>query len=386
MMEEKNIVILGSTGSIGTQTVEVVRAYPYIRVKAITANSNIKLLEVQARELNPELVCVMDEDRAKELKIKLADTDISVLGGQNSLIDAAAIDGADTVVTAVVGISGLEPTIEAIKAKKNIALANKETLVTGGHIVTALARENGVKILPVDSEHSAIFQSMQGYKHDQINRILLTASGGPFFGKKRDELKNITPSDALKHPNWDMGAKVTIDSSTLVNKGLEVIEAKWLFNVDIEKIKVLVHRQSIIHSMVEYNDNGIIAQLGVPDMKLPIQYALTYPDRLHMYDNVLDFTKYPSLTFDEPDEDTFFALSLAKRAGKTGGTLPTVFNTADEVAVEMFLKGELSYLGISEVIRLAMDNHKNIENPALEEILEVDKEVRKAAREYAKLI
>lgn len=377
-MNEKNIAILGSTGSIGTQTIEVARAYPHIRVRAIAANSNIDLLETQARELKPELVCVVNEEKAKELKIKLADTDTKVLGGRESLIAAATMDSVDTVVTAVVGIAGLEPTIEAIKAKKNIALANKETLVTGGHIVTKLARENGVQILPVDSEHSAIFQSMQGFKREQIKRILLTASGGPFFGKKREELKNITPADALKHPNWDMGAKVTIDSSTLVNKGLEVIEAKWLFNVDVEKIKVLIHRQSIVHSMVEYNDNGIIAQLGVPDMKLPIQYALTYPDRLLMTDNALDFAKYPSLTFDEPDTETFFALSLAKRAGKTNGTLPTVFNSADEAAVELFMRGKLSYLGISDTIRLAMDSIKNIENPSLADILDADK----AAREF----
>lgn len=377
-MKEKNIVILGSTGSIGTQTIEVARAYPHIRIKAIAANSNIELLETQAREFMPETVCVVDEAKATELKIKLADTGIKVLGGRESLIAAATMNGADTVVTAVVGIAGLEPTIEAIKAKKTIALANKETLVTGGHIVTRLARENGVKILPVDSEHSAIFQSMQGFKHEQVKRILLTASGGPFFGKKREDLLNITPADALKHPNWDMGAKVTIDSSTLVNKGLEVIEAKWLFDVDIDKIKVLIHRQSIVHSMVEYNDNGVIAQLGVPDMKLPIQYALTYPDRLPMTDNALDFTKYPSLTFDEPDTDTFFALELAKTAGRTGGTMPTVFNSADEAAVELFMNGKLSYPGISDTIKKAMESIKNVENPTLNDIWDADK----AAREF----
>ena len=377
-MEEKNISILGSTGSIGTQTIEVARAYPHIKVKAIAANSNIELLEKQAREFKPELVCVVNEGKARELKTKLADIDIKIIGGKEGLIEAATIESVDTVVTAVVGISGLEPTIEAIKAKKNIALANKETLVTGGHIVTALARENGIKILPVDSEHSAIFQSMQGFKHSQIKRILLTASGGPFFGKKREELMNITPADALKHPNWDMGAKVTIDSSTLVNKGLEVIEAKWLFDVPVEKIKVLIHRQSIVHSMVEYNDNGVIAQLGVPDMKLPIQYALTYPDRLPMAENELDFTKYSSLTFDEPDTETFFALELAKKAGKIGGILPTIFNSADEAAVELFMKGKLSYLGISDAIAGAMDKIRNIENPTLEDIFSADN----AAREF----
>lgn len=372
----KNISILGSTGSIGTQTLEVVRAYPDIKVKALTANSNTELLEEQAREFKPKLVCVTDEKKAKDLKFKLLDTDIKVVSGKSGLIDAATISGADTVVTAVVGISGLEPTIAAIKAGKNIALANKETLVTGGHIVTELADEYDIDIIPVDSEHSAIFQSMQGFSQSQIKRLLLTASGGPFFGKTRDELKNIKPEDALKHPNWDMGAKVTIDSSTLVNKGLEVIEAKWLFNMDIDRIKVLVHRESIIHSMVEYNDNGVIAQLGVPDMKLPIQYALTYPDRLNMMGNELDFTGYGNLTFYEPDEDTFFALALAKKAGKTGGTMPTVFNSADEVAVELFLKGKINYLDISDVIAKAMSDIKNIESPTLSEILDTDKAVR----------
>ncbi len=372
----KNISILGSTGSIGTQTLEVVRAYPDIKVMALTANSNTELLEKQAREFNPKLVCVTDEEKAKDLKLRLIDTDIKVVSGKSGLIDAATISGADTVVTAVVGISGLEPTIAAIKAGKNIALANKETLVTGGHIVTELADEYDIDIIPVDSEHSAIFQSMQGFSQSQIKRLLLTASGGPFFEKTRDELKNIKPEDALKHPNWDMGAKVTIDSSTLVNKGLEVIEAKWLFNMDIDRIKVLVHRESIIHSMVEYNDNGVIAQLGVPDMKLPIQYALTYPDRLNMMGNELDFTRYGNLTFYEPDEETFFALALAKQAGKEGGTLPTVFNSADEVAVELFLKGKINYLDISDVIAKAMSDIKNIESPTLSEILDTDKAVR----------
>ena len=376
MENEHKISILGSTGSIGTQTLEVVRAYPNFKVMAMSANSNIELLEKQAREFLPELVCVVNEEKANELKIKLSDTDIKVVSGKDGLVEVATYKDVKTVVTAVVGISGLEPTIEAIKAGKNIALANKETLVTGGHIVTALAREYGVSLLPVDSEHSAIFQSLQGFSHSQVKRILLTASGGPFYGKKRDELLNITPADALKHPNWDMGAKVTIDSSTLVNKGLEVIEAKWLFNVPVDKIKVLIHRESIVHSMVEYDDNGVIAQLGVPDMKLPIQYALTYPDRLKMTDNVLDFTKYQKLTFDEPDEDTFFALRLAKEAGTMGGTMPTVFNSADEVAVSMFMKGKLSYLGISDMIAKAMSEHKNIVNPTLNEILETDKWAR----------
>ena len=295
---EHNISILGSTGSIGTQTLEVARAHKGIKVNAISASSNIKLLEEQAREFMPLVVAVANEEKAKELKIKLADTSVKVIGGKDALIEVATIAKAQTVVTAVVGISGLEPTIEAIKAKKNIALANKETMVTGGHIVTKLAKENKVNILPVDSEHSAIFQSLMGNDKKEIKRILLTASGGPFFGKKREELTNITPNDALKHPNWDMGAKVTIDSSTLVNKGLEVIEAKWLFDVDIDQIEVLVHRQSIVHSMVEYIDNGVIAQIGTPDMRLPIQFAITYPHRMTIQNNEIDFTKVGTLTFD----------------------------------------------------------------------------------------
>ena len=294
---EKKIAVLGSTGSIGTQTLEIAREYKGIKIEAMSAHSNVNLIEKQAREFKPKTVCLTNEEKAKDLKIKLADTDIKVVQGKDGLIETATADDADTVVTAVVGISGLEPTIEAIKAKKNIALANKETLVTGGHIVMDLAKENGVAILPVDSEHSAIFQSLQGCKdRREVKRILLTASGGPFFGKKREELVDIKPEDALKHPNWNMGAKVTIDSSTLVNKGLEVMEAKWLFGTD--NIKVLVHRQSVVHSMVEFVDNGVIAQLGAPDMRLPIQYALTYPNRLPMKNNELDFAKYPSLTFD----------------------------------------------------------------------------------------
>ncbi len=376
-MEFKHdISILGSTGSIGTQTLEIAREYKGINVVALSARSNIELLEAQAREFKPELVCVTDEDKASELKIKLADTDIKVVSGKSGLIEAATAENAHTVVTAVVGISGLEPTIEAIKAKKNIALANKETLVTGGHIVTKLAKRYKTAIMPVDSEHSAIFQSLQGANRGEIKRILLTASGGPFFGKKREELLNITPEQALKHPNWNMGAKVTIDSSTLVNKGLEVIEAKWLFDVDIDKIKVLVHRQSIVHSMVEYADNGVIAQLGAPDMRLPIQYALTYPNRLPMSGNELDFTKYGTLTFEEPDTETFFALELARKAGRAGGILPTVFNSADEAAVELFMKGKISYLGISEAIQKAMESAPKIENPTLEQILEADKYAR----------
>ncbi len=380
---EHKISVLGSTGSIGTQTLEIAREYKGISIEAMSAHSNIELLEKQAREFKPKLVCVTDEKKAKELTIKLADTDIKVVEGRNGLNEAASIDSAKTVVTAVVGIAGLEPTIEAIKAKKNIALANKETLVTGGHIITRLAKDNDVQILPVDSEHSAIFQSLQGCRdRGEIKKILLTASGGPFFGKKRNELCNITPEDALKHPNWNMGAKVTIDSSTLVNKGLEVIEAKWLF--DTENIKVLVHRQSIVHSMVEFKDNGIIAQLGIPDMRLPIQYALTYPNRLPMKNNELDFTKYSALTFEEPDMHTFCALSLAYSALKNGGIKPTLFNSADEAAVDLFMRGKLSYLGISEAIEEAMLSVENIKNPSVEDIFAADKAAREIV--YSKSI
>jgi len=370
-----NISILGSTGSIGTQTLDIVREYPGIRVWAISAYSNTDLLEKQTREFMPELVCVVDEEKAKDFKVRVKDLPVRVVSGKDGLSQVATYEKSTVVVTAVVGISGLVPTIDAIKAGKNIALANKETLVTGGHIVTKLAREYNVALLPVDSEHSAIFQSLQG-KKNKIKKILLTASGGPFFGKTRDQLKAITPADALKHPNWDMGAKVTIDSSTLVNKGLEVIEAKWLFDVDIDDIEVLVHRQSVLHSAVMYEDNGVIAQLGTPDMKLPIQYALTYPDRLPMKGNELDLTQYGSLTFDKPDTDTFYALALAKKAGKTGGLMPTVFNSSDEAAVELFLKNKISYLEIAESIEKAMNNIKNIENPSIDDIFSADRLAR----------
>lgn len=373
-----NITIIGSTGSIGTQTLEVADSCKNIRVWGLSSNTNIKLLEEQIRKYRPKIACVVSEEKAKELKIKIADTDTKIVSGENGLCEVASVKEADTTVTAVVGISGLLPTINAIKSKKNIALANKETLVTGGHIVTKLCGEYNVKLLPVDSEHSAIFQSMQGYRKEDVKRILLTASGGPFLGKKRHELENVTAADALKHPNWSMGAKVTIDSSTLVNKGLEVIEAKWLFGADAEKIKVLVHPQSIIHSMVEYMDNGVIAQLGYPDMKLPIQYAIEYPKRLLMRGNELDFTKYSTLTFMEPDTETFYALKLAYEAAQKGGSIATVFNSADEAAVDLFLKGKIKYLEISDMIARAMADIENKENPSVEEIFETDK----AAREY----
>lgn len=380
---EHKISIIGSTGSIGTQTLEIVRAYPGIRVEAISAYSNIKLLEEQAREFRPKLVCAVSEQAAEELRVRLSDLPVRVVSGRDGLIETATAPEAQTVVTAVVGISGLEPTLAAIREKKNIALANKETLVTGGHLVTKLAKEYGVSLLPVDSEHSAIFQSLEGCRsHGEIKKILLTASGGPFFGKKKEGLEHITPEQALKHPNWNMGAKVTIDSSTLVNKGLETIEAKWLFGVEMDQIEVLVHRQSVVHSMVEYQDNAVIAQLGAPDMRLPIQYALTYPNRLPMRGNELDFKKYSELTFQEPDTDTFYALRLAYHAGKQGGILPCVFNAADEAAVDLFLKKKIRYLEISEVIQHAMESAKQIEHPELSQILEADRAVKQEI--YAK--
>lgn len=380
---EHNIAIIGSTGSIGTQTLEVVDSYPGIKVHGISAYSDIDLLEKQIRKYKPKIAAVVREDKAKELKIRTADTNVKIVSGNEGVCEVATVNGADLVVTAVVGISGLKPTIEAIKQKKNIALANKETLVTGGHIVTKLCDEYGTKLLPVDSEHSAIFQSLQGFDKRDIKRIILTASGGPFFGKTKEELSGVTLEQALKHPNWSMGAKVTIDSSTLVNKGLEVIEAKWLFGVDASKIKVLVHRQSIVHSMVEYEDNGVMAQLGAPDMKLPIQYAITYPKRLPMQGNELDFTKYQTLTFEEPDMDTFYALKLAYDAAREGGVLPTVFNSADEAAVELFREKKISYLDITRLIGEAMGRIKNIENPTVEEIFEVDQESRRLVKELA---
>ena len=372
-----NISIIGSTGSIGTQTLEVVDNCKNIRVWGLSAYSDVDLLEEQIRKYKPKVACLVREDKAEELKIRVADTGTKIYSGESGLCEVSTVSEADTVVTAVVGISGLIPTIEAIKQHKNIALANKETLVTGGHIVTQLCKEYNSKLLPVDSEHSAIFQSLEGNRREDVKRIILTASGGPFFGKTRAELENVTLQDALKHPNWSMGAKVTIDSSTLVNKGLEVIEAKLLFGVDVSDIKVLVHRESIVHSMVEYKDNGIIAQLGYPDMKLPIQYAIEYPKRLPMSGNELDFTKYSKLTFAEPDTKTFYALELAYSAGKVGGIMPTVFNSADEAAVELFMKGKIRYLEISEVIGEAMEKIKNIQNPSIKEIMEADKEARR---------
>lgn len=378
-----NISILGSTGSIGTQTLEIVRDHPdAFAVSAITANRNINLLEVQAREFLPKLAVVKDEALAKDLRVRLKDTSVKVLGGPDAITEAAALEEADTTVVAVVGMAGIEPTLEAIKSKKRVALANKETLVAAGNIVRDFEKKYGKCIIPVDSEHSAIFQSMAGMQEKkEIKRILLTASGGTFYGKKREDLKNITPEQALKNPNWDMGAKVTIDSSTLVNKGLEIIEAKWLFDVSVDDIEVLVHRQSVLHSAVEFTDNAVIAQLGAPDMRVPIQFALTYPNRKSIPNNELDLIKYGSLTFEEPDTETFYALNLAKRAGREGGTLATVFNAADEAAVELFMQRKISYLEITEAIEYAMSVHNNIQNPTLSDIYGVDAEARSAVME-----
>lgn len=373
-----NISILGSTGSIGTQTLDIVRDHcDTFKVTAITGNRNIKLLEEQAREFLPEMVCVADEIAANDLKVRLADTGIKIFGGNESIVLASQMPNVESVVVSVVGMAGIEPTIAAIKSKKRVALANKETLVAAGNIIKDCEREYGKCIIPVDSEHSAIFQSMQGMADKkEIKKILLTASGGTFYGKKASDLVDIKLKDALRNPNWDMGAKVTIDSSTLVNKGLEMIEAKWLFDVPMENIEVLVHRQSILHSAVQFTDNAVIAQLGVPDMRVPIQYALTYPSRMSIPNNELDLFKYQSLTFEKPDTDTFYALKLARRAGTEGGTLATVFNAADEAAVELFTKGELAYLEIPEVIQYAMEMHTNVINPNLEDIYAADKEAR----------
>ena len=368
----RKISILGSTGSIGTQTLEVVENLENIKVMAITGNSNITLLEEQARKFQPELVAVMDEKNAEVLKEKLADMDICVVSGMDGLVEAATYDGVDTVVTSVVGNVGLKPTFEAIRAGKNIALANKETLVSAGQLVMDLAKKHNIKIYPVDSEHSAIFQSLQGNEGNKIERILLTASGGPFRGKKREDLLDVTAADALKHPNWSMGNKITIDSATLMNKGLEVMEAKWLFDVDVDQIEVLIHPQSIVHSAVEYEDGAIMAQMGEPDMRVPIQYALTYPKRVKSPFSRVDFMQRSNLTFDQPDMETFKCLSLAYRALKTGGTLPAVLNGANEVAVARFLKGDIGFLQISELIEQTMDAYTVKQEYTLEDLLEAD--------------
>ena len=370
----KKIAILGSTGSIGTQTLEIVRTNRDIRVTALAAGRNIDLLEKQIREFEPKIAAVWSQESAAELKVRVRDMQVEVMSGMEGLLAAASEQEAEILVTAIVGMIGIQPTIEAIRAGKDIALANKETLVTAGHIIMPLAKERHVSILPVDSEHSAIFQSLQGGQENALHKILLTASGGPFRGKKRHELENIQVEDALKHPNWEMGRKITIDSSTMVNKGLEVIEAKWLFGVNMEQIQVVVQPQSIIHSMVEYVDGAVIAQLGTPDMKLPIQYALYYPERRYLPGDRLDFSALTQITFEKPDMETFFGLKLAIQAGREGGSLPTVFNAANEKAVALFLERKIRYLQIPEIIQACMENHKNIKNPNVEEILKTEQE------------
>lgn len=370
----KTISILGSTGSIGTQTLEIVRENDDLKVVAIAAGSNIDLLEQQAREFQVKLVAVWDKDKARELEKRLADTSIRVAAEMEGLIEVATHSEAETVVTAIVGMIGIIPTIEAMKARKEIALANKETLVTAGHIIMPLAKKMGVRILPVDSEHCAIFQCLNGENRNEIHKILLTASGGPFRGKTREELRNVSVSQALNHPNWSMGRKITIDSATMVNKGLEVIEAKWLFDVTVDQVEVVVQPQSLVHSMVEFQDGAVIAQLGTPSMKLPIQYALFYPERRNATAGRLDFQTLAKIDFAKPDMDTFKGLALAYQAGRIGGSMPTVLNAANEKLVSSFLNGKIQFLEISDLIEACMKKHKVIANPTVEEILKVEKE------------
>lgn len=381
----KKIAILGSTGSIGTQTLEIVRDNRSdLEVVALAAGSNVELMEKQVREFRPKLVSLQSEEACRDLADRLKDMQVTIVPGMEGLIQIAEMEESDVLITAIVGMIGIRPTIAAIKKGKDIALANKETLVTAGHIIMPLAAQMGVSILPVDSEHSAIFQSMQGEKKEQVSKLLITASGGPFRGRTREQLADIRVEDALKHPNWSMGHKITIDSATLVNKGLEVMEAKWLFDVELDQIQVVVHPQSIIHSMVEYVDGGIIAQLGTPDMKLPIQYALFYPDRRPMKGKRVDFYELGSITFERPDMETFTGLKLALRAARTGGSLPTVFNAANEKAVSLFLNRKIKFLEIPELIEMCMDEHKVVDNPNVEEILAAEAEsYDRIARRFA---
>ena len=372
----KKISILGSTGSIGTQTLEVCENLGDVQVMGLSVNKNIKLAEEQIRKFKPKLVSVVNEDAAKELKIAVSDTDTKIISGRESMSEISAMPEIDTVVTSVVGIAGLEPTMAAIKSGVNIALANKETLVTAGSIVIDAAKENNVSILPVDSEHSAIFQCIGSHSKEQINRLIITASGGSFYGKTADELENVTVKEALNHPNWSMGQKITIDSATLMNKGLEVIEAHWLFDMDYDNIDVVVHRESIIHSLVEFKDLSVLAQMGLPDMKLPIHYALCYPDRVPSDIKPLNLWELGKLTFAKPDMETFRCLPLAIKAGKDGGTMPTVLNGANEVAVELFLKGKIKFNDIFKIVENALSNHKNVLNPTLDDIIDTDRYVR----------
>ena len=368
----KKIAILGSTGSIGTQTLDVVRANGDIEVLGISAGRNIQKLEEQVREFSPRLVAVWDENAARDLADKIKDTDTKVVSGMDGLLELAAMPETEILVTAIVGMLGIRPTIEAIRAGKDIALANKETLVTAGHLIMPMAKEYGVRILPVDSEHSAIFQSLNGEHRSEVHKLLITASGGPFRGKKRKDLEAVTLADTLKHPNWVMGQKITVDSATLVNKGLEVMEARWLFDVDLDHIQVVVQPQSVIHSMVEFKDGGIIAQLGTPDMRLPIQYALYYPSRPALSGDRLDLFKLKDLTFEAPDLDTFKGLALAMKAARAGGNIPTAFNAANERAVALFLNKKIKYLEIIDIIEACMENASFIENPSVDEILDTE--------------
>lgn len=368
----KQIAILGSTGSIGTQTLDIVRNNPELQVAALAAGSNAALLEKQVREFHPALAVLFEEAAARDLKERLADTQTRVAFGMEGLLEAAVLPEAEVLVTAIVGMIGIRPTIAAVSAGKTIALANKETLVCAGHLIMPLAQEKGVSILPVDSEHSAIFQALNGEPKKRISKILLTASGGPFRGRTKKELEGIRPEDALKHPNWSMGRKITIDSSTMVNKGLEVIEAKWLFDVEPSRIQVIVQPQSVIHSMVEYADGSVMAQLGTPDMKLPIQYALFYPDRRPLSGKRLDFYELGEITFERPDMETFGGLKLAYQAAERGGSLPTVMNAANERAVSLFLEGKISYLQITEIIEACMEQHRIIAHPGVEQILQAE--------------
>ena len=372
----KKIAVLGSTGSIGTQTLDVVRANGDLQVAALSAGSNIELLETQIREFHPKLAAVFSEEKASELRSRIRDLDVRVVSGMDGLLELAVLPESEILVTAIVGMIGIRPTLAAIEAGKDIALANKETLVTAGHLIMPLAKEKGVRILPVDSEHSAIFQCLAGNDSRSIDKLLITASGGPFRGKKREELRSVTVEDALRHPNWSMGHKITIDSATLVNKGLEVMEARWLFGVDLEDIQVVVQPKSIIHSMVQFCDGAVMAQLGTPDMKLPIQYALYYPERRYLAGERLDFRTLKEITFEEPDMETFEGLPLAIRAAKEGGTMPTVFNAANEALVAKFLQKKIAFLDIYEGIRGAMEHHRKREDPSLEEILDAEREAR----------
>lgn len=370
----KKIAILGSTGSIGTQTLDVVRANGDIQVMGISAGRNIKKLEEQAREFSPKLVAVWDEKAAEDLKVRLHDTDIKIASGMEGLLELASMEEVEILVTAIVGMLGIRPTIQAIRSGKDIALANKETLVTAGHLIMPMAEKYGVKILPVDSEHSAVFQALNGESRKEIHKLLITASGGPFRGRKRADLEKVTLADTLKHPNWVMGQKITVDSATLVNKGLEVMEAKWLFDVELDQIQVVVQPQSVIHSMVEFEDGGIMAQLGTPDMRLPIQYALYYPHRRYLDGDRLDFAKLGQITFEEPDMETFLGLPMAIQAAREGGSMPTVFNAANELAVRKFLHEEIGFLDIYDIIGQSMERHKKQESPDLDEILAVENE------------